>query len=44
MGGLLFLFGIGLIWASRVPEDKKALEATKLPAGGKLPEGANLPA
>lgn len=44
MGGVLFLFGIGLIWASRVPEDKKALEASKLAAGGKLPEGAKLPA
>jgi hypothetical protein len=44
MGGILFLFGIGLIWASKVPEDKKALESSKLPAGSKLPEGANLPA
>lgn len=44
MGGILFLFGIGLIWASAVPQDKKVLEASKLAAGGKLLEGAQLPA
>ncbi len=30
-GGTMFLFGIGLIWASRLPEDKKVTEATKRP-------------
>jgi hypothetical protein len=43
LGGILFLFGIGLIWASSVPEDKKVLEASKLAAAKRL-EGAPLPA
>jgi hypothetical protein len=44
VGGVLFLFGIGLIWASRVPQDKKVLEAGKITTGGKVLEGAHLPA
>ena len=44
LGGVLFLFGIGLIWASSVPEDKKVVEASKVTPGAKLLEGAHLPA
>ncbi len=43
MGGLLILFGIGLVWATR-PETEKARETSKRAEATKLPEPAHLPA